>query len=100
MSEGKFINLLLWITKLTAGKTETPVLYTEGNALTVQDVSYMLLQYLGKKDLTKEQAYQFLLKQDFFAPRVLQEIDNRDGKITNGTAYMILKSYVEKGKLL
>ncbi len=100
MSEGKFINLLLWVTKLNTEEIETPLLYSEGNALTVQDVSYMLLQYLGKKDLTKKQAYQLLLKQDFFDPRVLQQIDNNDGEITNGTAYMILKSYVEKGKLL
>ena len=93
ISEGRFINLLLWLTKLTDQEQAIPQLYTEGNALTVQDISYMVLQYLGPKDLSKEQSYQFLLKQDFFTPQVLQQIDKNNGKITNGTAYMILKSY-------
>lgn len=100
MSEGRFINLLLWLTKLTDQEQAIPQLYTEGNALTVQDISYMVLQYLGPKDLSKEQSYQFLLKQDFFTPQVLQQIDDHGGKITNGTAYMILKSYAEKRDFL
>ncbi|KAF1086065.1 FAD dependent oxidoreductase [Sporotomaculum syntrophicum] len=100
MSEAKFINLLHWLTKLTAVDIKPPLLYTEGNALTLQDISYMLLQYLDQKNLTKEQAYQFLLKQDFFDNQVLEQIKENNGIITNGTAYMILKSYVEKRKVL
>jgi hypothetical protein len=101
MSEQKFINLLSWLTRLAwPEETERPMLYTEGNELTIQDISYMLTQYLGQGFKTKDEAYQFLMGQHLFKPQVLQQIDANNGKITNGAAYMILMNFIERGDLI
>ncbi|MBM7853696.1 flavin-dependent dehydrogenase [Desulfohalotomaculum tongense] len=100
MPEQNFINLLSWITRL-AGRdsAEKPVLYTEGNALTIEDVSYMITQYQGKQ-LTKKEAYRYLRGLNFFDRQVLKNVENHGGKITRGAAYMILKHYIEAGEVL
>lgn len=99
MGEQAFINLLSWTARL-AGSDDLvhPTLYTEGNALTIKDISYMLTSYQGLQ-LTKEEAYQRLLNAGYFSDEVLQRIENNNGKITNGTAYMILRDFFAKGKV-
>ncbi|MEG6615163.1 FAD-dependent oxidoreductase [Peptococcaceae bacterium 1198_IL3148] len=100
MSEQKFINLLSWVTKLAWTKeVEPPQLYTEGNQLTIKDICYMLARYLGQ-NLTKDQAYQFIMEQGILDQQLLQQLENNNGQVTNGTAYMILKSFIEKGELI
>jgi hypothetical protein len=100
ISEERFINTLSWLARLTGPPStqdlsagpERPKLYVEGNALTIKDVAYMFTRYRGL-ELTKEQAYQCLVDKNFFDAQILKEIETRDGPITRGTAYMLLKDF-------
>ncbi|MTI80568.1 MAG: FAD-dependent oxidoreductase [Firmicutes bacterium] len=99
ISEQKFINLLSWLTTLAGPKgIEKPTLYTEGNAFTIEDASYMITRYMGK-EFTKQQAYQYLLDQGLLDQRVLENVKENDGRVTRGAAYVILRDYVQKGSI-
>ncbi len=97
INEQAFINLLSWLSKLTGREDLAhPTIYAEGNAFTMQDVSYMLAAYLGQQ-MTKDEAYQYMLREGCFSKQVLTQVENNGGKITNGAAYMILKDFFTKG---
>ncbi|MBO8138804.1 MAG: FAD-dependent oxidoreductase [Desulfotomaculum sp.] len=97
MTEQRFINLLSWITRLAGPRdTQMPPLYTEGNALTIEDVSYMITRCMGKQ-FNKKEAYRYLKEMNFFDRRVLQEVRENNGVVSSGSAYMILKDYIQKG---
>lgn len=96
ISEERFINLLSWLTRLAGPEgVERPQLYTEGNELTIRDMSYMITSYRGM-NLTKDQAFKLLSDEDFFDSRVLDNIEANDGIVTNGAAYVLLKDFIHK----
>lgn len=95
MPEIQFINGLNWMTKLTGVKVkERPVLYAEGNDLTLEDTAYYMSRYLGY-NFTKPQAVKFFNDAGFWDPVVLEKIKNNKGVVSVGSGYMLLKDFTE-----
>ncbi|AEF95407.1 glucose-inhibited division protein A [Desulfotomaculum nigrificans CO-1-SRB] len=95
MPEIQFINGLNWTTKLTGVKVNArPVLYAEGNDLTLDDVSYMMARYLGY-NYTKQQAMAYFTSVGFWDPLVLERVEQNKGVVSIGAGYMLLKDFNE-----
>lgn len=95
MPETQFINGLNWMTKLTGVTVkQRPVLYAEGNDLTLEDVSYMMTRYLGY-DFTKPQALAYFNQVGFWDPQLLERIKQNNGVVTIGAGYMLLRDFTQ-----
>ncbi len=95
MPEAQFINGLNWMTKLTGVTVkERPVLYAEGNDLTLEDVCYMMSRYLGQQ-FTKEQAVEYFDQVGFWDPQLLEKIEQNNRVVTIGAGYMLLQDFTQ-----
>lgn len=93
MPEAQFINGLHWVTKLAGLKVqEQPVLYAEGNHLTLQDVAYMLTRYTGHR-FSKAEAYAYLAEKGFWDPQIIKKVQENRGVVTVGAGYMLLRDF-------
>ena len=94
MPEAQFINGLN-VLKLAGVKVkERPVLYPEGNELTLQDVAYMFARSLGY-DYNKKQAYEYFTKLGFWDSQTVKRVQENKGVVTVGAGYMLLKDFTE-----
>ena len=73
---------------------ERALLSTEGNALTLEDVAYYFAQYQGLK-YNKKQAYAHFTRQNFWDPRIMEEVKANRGVVTMGAGYMLLQDFTE-----
>ncbi|SHE67535.1 FAD dependent oxidoreductase [Desulforamulus putei DSM 12395] len=92
MPEAQFINGFNVLKLAGLEVKERPVLYAEGNQLTLEDVAYMFARYAGY-DYNKKQAYDHFAKLGFWDPRVVEHVRENRGVVTVGAGYMLLKDF-------
>jgi len=77
-----------------AGLTPPPVeKYPQGKKLTLERVAQIICAFQGQQ-LSPEQAYRHLEEKGFWPPVVLEHV-RKEGKISRGAGYMLIKRFVE-----
>lgn len=95
MEEQKFISSLSRAVKQTEAEVKVhPLLWQEGNSLTLQDTAYMFCRYLGL-NMNKQQAYDYLARGDFWDEELLNKIHANNDVITVGMGYMLIEDFIE-----
>ncbi|GAB6179359.1 FAD-dependent oxidoreductase [Desulfotomaculum defluvii] len=94
MSEAHFINGLNVLQRAGVKIEKKPMLSTEGNALTLEDVAYYFSQYQGLQ-MNKKQAYAYYAEQNFWNPRILDHVKQKNGVVTVGVGYMLLRDFTQ-----
>ncbi|CCO07625.1 FAD-dependent oxidoreductase [Desulforamulus hydrothermalis] len=93
MPETQFINGLHWVARLAGAPVQQPpLLYAEGNELTLPDVAYMLACYTGHR-FNKAEAYDYLTAQGFWDPQIIKRVQENRGVVTVGAGYMLLRDF-------
>jgi hypothetical protein len=87
-----FVNGLSKIVSFTgAGAEPEKAEYPRGQKLTLETAAKVMCAYLGM-DLSPSQAYRYLAQKGFWEPVVLEHV-RREGQVSRGAGYMIIKRF-------
>jgi len=87
-----FVNGLSKIVSFTGAGVELENLeYPRGRKLTLETAAKVMCTYLGM-ELSPSQAYRYLAQKGFWEPVVLEHV-RREGQVSRGAAYMIIKRF-------
>lgn len=92
MTVESFVNGLSWIASFTgAGVKPEKLEYPRGQKLTLETVAKLICAYWGM-DLSSSQAYRYLAQKGFWEPVVLEHV-RREGKVSRGAGYMVIRQF-------